>query len=509
MGIKILHLRSPFVSDRPVEDVLNGSGLNYDLFIATDKATFLVSLHSFIPDVILCDDEFPPLSPLDPIVILKELKLTTPLIVVNCSPLADFALRAINIMKHGAYDYLTKDNIEELPEAIKAVVEKHKTIRIANAESNLNAVESLKRSEASLRTIVNNTDMAIVLIDSENKIVQFNTLAEKFAKEQYGLIIKKGDSVLDHVSEGRRDHLLSALAKVKNGELVNYQLNREVNGIEKWFDIGWTGIKNYDEEDFGYIFTTKDITEKKKLEIEREKITADLIQRNKDLEQFTYIISHNLRAPVANIIGLSVLLNELRATQHEYSDTIEGIAVSANKLDGVILDLNQILQVSRSNEKVEEVSLTGLIHDIQASINHLIEKENVKIGCDFVNGDSIFTLKSYLYSIFYNLISNSIKYRKLGVAPVINITSKTDGSTINIVYQDNGRGIDLVKNAKNLFGLYKRFDTSVEGKGMGLFMVKMQVESLEGTIALQSKLNEGTSFVLEFPVSRSYEAPIL
>jgi len=1000
MSIKILHLQSPFVNGGPVEDVLNGSGLNHDLFVATEKVTFLAGLHSFNPDVILCDDEFPPSSPLDPITILTDLKLTTPLIVVNCSPSADFALRAINIMKNGAYDYLTKDNIHELPEVLMAAVEKNNAIKIANAETNLylNTVdevffsrdlntgelirispgcetvygytsreliaelkheeqiyhpsdwpllqnmivklkngeqvtaryriidkdkqvrwleskvtptvfengqvtrvdgitrnvtkakaaedklkeseqrfrellensddmimisdangeitylspnltkilgyqpeeftadnigrefahpedqkayysvyfdirknpgkstsitgrfkhgggywiwieitvinllhipsvngivsnfrditerkvaeekllhseeryrqivetsqegiwlidkdfltvfvnkkmcdmlgyeakevigkynydfkndeekekgrlrlerrpvggtethettfitksgdhillsvttnsmiddtgqhlgtlamltditqrkadedalkrseanlsaiienttdlvysldrdlcfitfnqffkttikqvygfdvaqgvntlamldgfdpdvaqkwrdiyaralagetlqfvneynfhntrvwlsysvnpiretgsviglscfsrditqqkldeEALKKSEASLRTIFNNTDMAIVLIDAEYKIVQYNTLAEKFTEEQYGMTVAKGDSVLDHISDGRREHLLSTLAKVKNGEFVNYQINREINGTEKWFDITWAGIKNQDNEDFGYIFTNKDITEKKKLEIEREKITADLIQRNKDLEQFTYIISHNLRAPVANIIGLSALLNELKSTQHEYSDTIDGIAVSANKLDAVILDLNQILQVSKSNEKVEMVSLTELIGDIQTSIKHLIEKESVKIQCDFTDGDEIFTLKSYLYSIFYNLILNSIKYHKPGIQPMINIISKTDNLKINISYSDNGRGIDMAKNAKNIFGLYKRFDTSVDGKGMGLFMVKTQVESLGGTIALQSKLNEGTRFELEFPINKSYDTP--
>src|SRR5476651_601600 len=108
MSIKILHLQSPFVNGGPVEDVLNDSGLNHDLFIATDKVTFLAGLHSFNPDVILCDDESPLSSPLDPIIILTDLKLTTPLIVVNCSPSADFTLRAINMMKNGAYDYLTK-----------------------------------------------------------------------------------------------------------------------------------------------------------------------------------------------------------------------------------------------------------------------------------------------------------------------------------------------------------------------------------------------------------------
>ncbi len=261
------------------------------------------------------------------------------------------------------------------------------------------------------------------------------------------------------------------------------------------------GIKNTEAENLGYLLTNRDITEKKKSEIEREKITADLIKRNKDLEQFTYIISHNLRSPLTNILGLSSLLNELAPNDVDCMELIKGITISANRLDGVISDLNQILQVSHLNEKNETVSLPGLMADIKQSIYYLFEKENVSMLYNFEAVNSMFTLKSYLHSIFYNLILNSIKYRLPGVAPLITITSSIADCKIRITYKDNGRGIDTEKNKKDLFGLYKRFDTSVEGKGMGLFMIKMQVESLGGNIRLRSQLNKGVKFDLEFPAT--------
>ncbi len=71
---------------------------------------------------------------------------------------------------------------------------------------------------------------------------------------------------------------------------------------------------------------------------------------------------------------------------------------------------------------------------------------------------------------------------------------------VTLRFKDNGKGIDLNKNASELFGLYKRFDTTVEGKGMGLFMVKTQVEALGGTIKIKSKLGEGTEFIIQLPV---------
>ena len=111
----------------------------------------------------------------------------------------------------------------------------------------------------------------------------------------------------------------------------------------------------------------------------------------------------------------------------------------------------------------------------------------------------MFTTRSYLYSIFYNLISNSIKYRNPDIPTVISIKSQKAGNKIELRFKDNGKGIDLDKNGQNIFGLYKRFDNSVEGKGMGLYIVKTQVTTLGGTIQIESQPGKGTEFTLLFP----------
>ena len=105
-----------------------------------------------------------------------------------------------------------------------------------------------------------------------------------------------------------------------------------------------------------------------------------------------------------------------------------------------------------------------------------------------------------MYSIFYNLISNSIKYRQQQVPCLIEIKSRRVKDTIELVFTDNGMGIDLQKRGDQVFGLYKRFHTNIEGKGMGLFMVKTQVETLGGKISIQSEVNKGTEFKIEFEI---------
>ncbi len=107
-------------------------------------------------------------------------------------------------------------------------------------------------------------------------------------------------------------------------------------------------------------------------------------------------------------------------------------------------------------------------------------------------------VQSYLHSIFYNLLTNSIKYRTPGIPPAIGIRSETRAGTLVITFEDNGLGIDLVKKGEQVFGLYKRFHHHIEGKGMGLFLVKTQVELLGGKISIESKENAGTKFTITF-----------
>lgn len=231
----------------------------------------------------------------------------------------------------------------------------------------------------------------------------------------------------------------------------------------------------------------------------RDQITAELISRNKALEQFTYVISHNLRAPVANIRALTEILD--MDLEGRSKDLIEKMGASVQNLDTIITDLNQILQIKQLHNAVKEkIQFEDLMRSIRLSIKNLIEAEQVTFEHNFNGASAMIAIRGYLYSILYNLTLNSIKYRKKDINPVIKISTVQHPDYIILSFQDNGKGIDLVKNGDKLFGLYKRFDTSIDGKGMGLFMVKTQVEELGGTISASSSLGEGTIFTMHFPL---------
>jgi len=362
------------------------------------------------------------------------------------------------------------------------------------------AEELMLQSVANLRTIFENTDVAYVLCNSQNKIVSFNSKASALCMEQFNKKLKTGGHAFGYFPKNRIPNLKNAIKRVFNNEAVSYETSYALAGeTPKWYEVRWVGVADENKQNIGFILAFKDITERKMAEMERDRMTSDLVQRYKDLEQFTYIVSHNLRAPVANIMGLSNILNTFEFNFTEREDVLAALSASVNILDQIIIDLNYILQVhGRISENSGEVVFQTLVDEITLDLAGLITRDNVTINTNFNEVGKIFTIKSYMHNIFYNLIINSIKYRQIGADVMINISTREKEDNLEILFKDNGKGIDE-KNIKNLFGLYKRFDATIEGKGMGLFLVKMQVENLGGRISVQSKPGLGTTFRLEFP----------
>lgn len=269
---------------------------------------------------------------------------------------------------------------------------------------------------------------------------------------------------------------------------------------DKWYDVTAYPSQN----NLSVYF--KDITERKRsetklLELNKslQEYTEELVAAYKGLEQFSFIVSHNLRAPVANILGLADLLSQEDYPAEIKENLQKELLNNVTRLDDVITDLNSILQVKKEkSERKEPVDLQDIIQSIKESISAVIEREQAEISVDLEGIREIFTVRSYLYSILYNLISNSIKYRRPEVSPKIRIEASIQEESLLLSVSDNGLGIDLLKKKDQVFSLYKRFHDHVQGKGMGLFMVKTQVEMLGGKISISSEINKGTSFYIEF-----------
>lgn len=235
------------------------------------------------------------------------------------------------------------------------------------------------------------------------------------------------------------------------------------------------------------------------LEEEVKERTKDLVEYNQQLEQFAFISAHNLRAPVARILGLGNLLELIKCESEEENKIVSKLVFATRELDTVVKDLNTILVIRKDNISIiTDVNLEEELRSIKMNLEKEITETDASINEDFSKAPVIHTVKPYLDSILINLVSNAIKYRHPSRSPVIQVKSEVVENYICLMVCDNGLGLNLNLYKEKLFTLYSRFHNHVEGKGMGLYLVKTQVMSLGGRIEIESELDRGTTFKVFF-----------
>lgn len=229
----------------------------------------------------------------------------------------------------------------------------------------------------------------------------------------------------------------------------------------------------------------------------------ELIRQNSQLEQFGYIIAHNLRAPVARMLGLANLVKSDHFKLPNDQIILDKIQHSAHDLDTIIHDLNAILEVKKGvHNAFEEVCVAEKITKVRNMLKEKIAESRANIFEDVDPAATWFGIPAYVESILYNLISNAIKYRAPGRLAQIKISGRQIDDNLMLQVEDNGIGINLEKQRDKIFSLYQRFHDHVEGKGIGLYLVKTQVEALNGKIEITSRVNEGSLFTIYIPSQR-------
>jgi len=377
--------------------------------------------------------------------------------------------------------------------------------RTTNELIGLKINKQLKESETFTKGILSSLSFQIAVINPNGVIISTNEVWNDFSNEDgkktneltgvgsnyfdtFNIAIKNGDIYSKKA--------LIGIKSVLNNELKRFDLEYPYhsNGIDKWFLLSVSGFEG-DRQNA--VIIHKDITDRKLIESQLHKTVNELINKNNDLMQFNYIVSHNLRAPIANILGLVSVLN-YQNSESETKKIIEYIGQSIFKMDDLVKDLNEMLAIrSLISSKKEIVNIENVIDSIFHSIEKQRLESNAIINVDIKkDATEILTVKSYFESIFYNLLSNAIKYRSPLRQLELSVIIKKENDKFKIKISDNGIGIDLVQNGKDLFGLYKRFNVEQEGKGLGLYMVKNQIEAINGEIKIESELNKGTTFLI-------------
>jgi signal transduction histidine kinase len=253
--------------------------------------------------------------------------------------------------------------------------------------------------------------------------------------------------------------------------------------------------------------------QKKSIETENERLETEvsnrtqqlqlanqqLIQHNSQLEQFAFIAAHNLRAPLARILGLSNII-DLSTDAADRENSLKKLVASTRDMDSVIRDLNTILDIKKHNANYTKVDLEILLQKTLKTLEKERSDTNTVITYDFSEEKTVFAVAPYVESILYNLLSNAIKYRHPDRPPRIILKTAVREGFLCLTVEDNGLGIDLALHQHNIFNLYKRFHLHMEGKGLGLYLVKTQIVAQGGQIEIDSTPDQGTTFYVYFKV---------
>lgn len=282
--------------------------------------------------------------------------------------------------------------------------------------------------------------------------------------------------------------------KVWQGEIRN----QSKNGANYWVDTTIVPFKDESNAIYQYIAIYTDISNKKNNEIQLVELNNELQDQVDKLNEYNFITSHNLRAPLASILGLLDILNP-----EDDADTIREnkkfLSQAANNLDQIIKDLNSIISSDRDKHKsFVPVNIASSLEKVKDSLSSHVQSTSTKLMIDVNPNLEIMGQPYYFNSIFQNLIENAIKYRNADRIPEVKVYTEEMNDMVKIVISDNGIGFDYEKNKKNLFRLYKRFHNNADGKGIGLHLVKKQVDAMHGQIDVDSTPGVGTSFELYF-----------
>lgn len=247
------------------------------------------------------------------------------------------------------------------------------------------------------------------------------------------------------------------------------------------------------------LIASQNITEQKRNEQEKELLIEELTQNNSDLRQFSYITSHNLRAPLSNLLGIIKLLDTSMISDKTTSMLLQNFEECTVQLNDTVNDLINVLIIKNNvNAKKETLDIRKIFERVIHSVQTTIEQNDVTINADFDNAYEVQFNRSYLESILLNLVTNAVKYSSPKRTAEIKVRTENTTDGVRLYFSDNGLGIDLNRYRDRIFGLYQRFHDHADSKGLGLYIVNSQIRVMGGDINVESEVDKGTTFIITF-----------
>ena len=367
------------------------------------------------------------------------------------------------------------------------------------------AEAALRESEEKYRSLFETSPESITLVDLQGIILDCNEATARIAGKTINQLVEKSFMELGVLNEKDFPRYLELFNDTIHGDppaslQVEYRLP---DNQTHWVEV-FPALLKKNNQAYAIQIISRDISETKKAEAERENLIKELETRNAELERFIYIVSHDLRSPLVTIRGFLGYLDKnvsLGNTDQAKAD-LGRIASATNKMQRMLNELLELSRIGRMTNPPEEIDTSQLVKEAVDLVRMSIEARGIQVNIA-EDLPSVYGDRARLLEVMQNLLDNACKFMGDQRNPLIEIGTRgfePDGKPIFFV-RDNGVGVDPQFHAR-IFGIFNKLDIRTDGTGVGLALVKRIIEEHVCRIWVESQgKGAGATFYFTLPTN--------
>jgi PAS domain S-box-containing protein len=512
--IRILMLEDKAADAELACHALREVGMKFKLTRVETREGFTRELQENTPDLILSDHALPAFDGFTALTIARETHPEIPFIFFT-GPVDDASL--IDTLKRVATDHVLKLHPADLASAVRrAFREQEERSRRTQAE------EAFRRSEEMLRLLIENvTDYAIYMLDPEGRVGSWNAGAERMTGFRADEVVgnpMQNCFAEEEINAGKLQEELKRAATEGRIQAEGWCVRKD--GSRYFANWIITAVRDASGKPASFLKVARDVTERKKHEEQIARWNSDLEKRvaertaqleaaNKELESFSYSVSHDLRAPLRHIDGFVEILqgNLSSILDEENREHLKTIADAARQMGRLIDDLLGFSRMSRARMNKKTVSLADLVKDAIRQLKHDADGRDIEWITESL--PDVVADPSLLRQVLVNLISNALKYTRTRSRARIELGTSVTEDEIIFFIRDNGVGFDM-RYADRLFGVFQRLHraSEFEGTGVGLANVRRIIHRHGGRTWAEGVVNSGATFYFSLPKQKEVSSDL-
>jgi PAS domain S-box-containing protein len=356
---------------------------------------------------------------------------------------------------------------------------------------------AIGKEREKLKAVLDSNAQMIMLVNREGNIEIFNKMFSDYYQKVYDTTLKTGRRYLDYVHPQNQPMLEMCFGRAFSGESVKQDSPLATGESSTWATLNFAPVFDKEGNVRNVAFSVLDISEQKKNEKNLNETNDILTKLNRELDSFIYRSSHDMRAPLTSVLGL-VDLFQSEEDENDREEYVQLIGRSVQKLDQLLVNIAHYAKNKKLEIRHEKIYFDSMTRELVDGLRFSKNAQDIDFQVVVEQNHDFFGDEERLRSVIGNLLSNAIRYRSYRGGAFVKTTVEVSAHQAIISVTDNGIGIDSEYQAK-IFDMFFKASSQSAGSGLGLYIVKETVSVMQGTIAVQSVPDAGTTFTVMVP----------